>query len=118
MTLTHKKNEEGHTEFFLNGEQIDADEVCMAFNNSSETPNDDRERLYRFAAKMGIALRDDYNDLANEAWRALPDHLQNKINEYEEKYDSESREEFLEIPDFLRPSTAQRVEGVTHEQPN
>lgn len=31
--LHHEKNDEGQTEFYLNGEQIDADEVCIAFNN-------------------------------------------------------------------------------------
>ncbi len=47
--------------------------------------NDDVRRLTEFGGRMGVALRDEDVDGGNEAWRALPDHLQNAINEVEKQ---------------------------------
>jgi hypothetical protein len=52
--------------------------------------NHDREkvdRLVEHCACLGIALRDDYPDLANESWRALPDDIQELINKESERLD-------------------------------
>lgn len=47
------------------------------------------ERVLQFAAESGIAFRDDDADLITEGFRALPDDIQNAINQREDQIDKE-----------------------------
>lgn len=49
----------------------------------------DVNRLVSHGAILGICIRDDDSDWANDAWRSLPEHLQDAINTEEEILDVE-----------------------------
>lgn len=69
----------------------DEAESSVAVDPAPAEPVSDFNRLLEFAAIQGIALRDggDCVDECTEFWRALPDHLQERINNITEAKDSE-----------------------------
>lgn len=63
-------------------------------DRTSGAPWSDFNRLLEFAAIQGLALRDgdDPADECTDAWRMLPDHIQERINNITEAMDSEGGE--------------------------
>lgn len=55
-------------------------------------------RLVEFSAYASLAYRDDDADLITEAFRALPDDLQEKINKMEEYIEGQQEEDEDEEP--------------------
>jgi len=69
--------------------EIAENDFELAMHRVSQLEND-VDHLVLHAANMGIALRDEDHDLANESWESLPDHLQKLVNGVSEKIDQDA----------------------------
>lgn len=74
------------------GSQVLTEHIKVCDEHPMRALEDDRKRLVAHAAEVLIACRDDVADGANEAFRALPDHLAQAIDAEVERIDAEAKD--------------------------